>query len=102
MAIFALSADAAAPPDVYGWHWGPHMMWGVGWSGLFFGPLLMALLLGILIAVLFVLIRWLSAPRHNPRPPDGRPTPLDILKERFARGEIGKEEYEERRRVLRD
>ena len=27
-------------------------------------------------------------------------TPLDILKERYARGEIGKEEFEERRKSL--
>ena len=27
-------------------------------------------------------------------------TPLEILKERYARGEIDKEEYEERKRML--
>jgi putative membrane protein len=27
-------------------------------------------------------------------------TPLDILRERFARGEIDKDEFEERRKVL--
>jgi putative membrane protein len=32
--------------------------------------------------------------------PPSKKTPLDLLKGRFARGEIDKEEYEERRRIL--
>jgi uncharacterized membrane protein len=35
---------------------------------------------------------------HQTTPP-AKP-PLEILKERYARGEIDKEEYEERKRVL--
>jgi putative membrane protein len=49
-------------------------------------------------------VRWLGGPWQAPGPhqtPSAR-TPLDILKERFARGEIDKEEFEERRRVVDD
>jgi putative membrane protein len=42
------------------------------------------------------LIKWL-APISTPQ----AETPLDILKARYARGEIGKEEYERMRRELR-
>lgn len=95
---------AQAPSDGDWYRCGPHMMsWGGGWSGMFFGPLFMILLLAVLVAVTVLLVRWLggpwrgTAPPHEPHP--GR-TPLDILKERFARGEIDKEEFEERRRIL--
>jgi putative membrane protein len=90
-------AAAGTPAEPYGW--GPHMMWGWGWSGMIFGPVFMIVVLALVIAVAVLLVRWLGGSWPPPQPPPGR-TPLDILKERFARGEIDKEEFEERRRVL--
>jgi putative membrane protein len=69
-----------------------------------FGPLFMILVLALVIVVAVLLVRWLGGPWQATIPhqaPPGR-TPLDILKERFARGEINKEEFEERRRVIGD
>ncbi len=82
-----------------------HMMWDGGGYGMFFGPLFMILALAAVIAVAVLLVRWLGSPWIGIQPPHQQPpgrTPLDILKERFARGEINKEEFEERRRVLGD
>jgi putative membrane protein len=53
------------------------------------------------VVVVVLLVRWLGGPGHGGAlhsPP--RTAPLDILKERFAKGEIDKQEFEERRRVL--
>jgi len=79
-----------------------HMMWDGGGYGMFFGPLFMILALAAVIAIVVLLVRWLGGPWTGVQPPYVPPgrTPLDILKERFARGEINKEEFEERRRVL--
>jgi putative membrane protein len=79
---------------------GPHM-WGGGWHGWFFGSIMMAVFITGLIA-LIVVLAWragggVHGGTHHPPPTK---TPLDILKERFARGEIDKTEFEERRRVL--
>jgi putative membrane protein len=75
------------------------MMWGGGWFGMIFGSLFM--ILGVVGAVAGVayLARQFGAPSQGAQPPSGR-APLDILKECYARGEIDKEEYEERHRVL--
>ena len=82
----------------YGYH-----AWDGPWHGWFMGPFMMIIFLVIVVAVCVLLVRWLGGPGpghsgpHHPAP--GR-SPLDILKERFAKGEIDKEEFEERRRVL--
>jgi putative membrane protein len=78
---------------------GPHMWDGGPW--MFIGPLMMIVFLAAIVAVIVLVVRWLGGPGHGTgqHPASGR-TPLDILKERFARGEIDKEEYEERRRLL--
>jgi putative membrane protein len=78
-----------------------HYMWGGGWHGMFLGPLFMMLFFVVLVVAVVVVIRWLGGlPAHHAHHAPGGKTALDILKERYARGEIDKEEFEERRRVL--
>ena len=63
--------------------------------------LVMLLFVALLVVGIVVLVRSSSggvgAPR-NTDPSGGRA--LDLLDERFARGEIDAKEYEERRRIL--
>jgi putative membrane protein len=102
MAFWLLIVSGAWPgiacaQDGYGY--GPHMMsWGGGWFGMFLGPVLMIVGLAVAIALALLLARWTGGAPGAPPPR----TALDILKERFARGEIDKAEYEDRRRTLRD
>jgi Predicted membrane protein len=57
---------------------------------------------GLIIAALVLGIRWLiradQRSRYSPTPPTD--TPLEVLRQRYARGEIDEEEYERRRRTL--
>lgn len=78
------------------------MMWGWSWGGMILGPLFMILVLAVVIAVAVLIVRSLGGPWQGTAPPYPSPgrTPLDILKERFARGEIDKNEFEDRRRAL--
>ena len=89
--------------DPEGYAYSPHMMgWGAGWHGMMLGPLFMIFVLAVAIAVAILLVRWLRGPSQatSARQTPADRAPLDILKERFARGEIDKAEYEERRHVL--
>lgn len=103
-AVFASLAFVALAPEFAfaqdGYHYGPHMMWwGGGWFGMILGPILFIAGLAVAIALALVLARMIGP--QGPAAPPTR-TPLDILKERFARGEIDKAEYEDRRRALQD
>jgi putative membrane protein len=73
-----------------------------GWGGYGFsmgivGWLFMLLFWGLIIVGLVLLVRWLWERGH---PATGADAPLEILKRRYARGEIAKEEYDQMRRDL--
>jgi putative membrane protein len=100
-AVAAVSAPVSAwaaetPSEPYTWR--HPMMWGAGLYGMIFGPLFMILMLAVVIAVAVPIVRSLGGPWYGAAPPHYPPlgrTPLDILKERFARGEIDKNEFED-------
>lgn len=77
-----------------------------GWmSGMGWGWLFLILLLVVIVVGVMVVSRggWSSGPRSDggtvpPRPNSGQAE--EILKERYARGEITREEYEAMRRDL--
>jgi putative membrane protein len=94
--------DALAQGGRYaneGWHMGPGMMggWGMGWFG---GIFMIVFWILILVGLVF-LIKWLIQSTSRGQA-GGRSSnrALEILKERYASGEIDKTEFEEKRKVL--
>ena len=77
--------------------WEMHPMWGM-WGAWGFGMMLMMFVFWALVITGVVLgIRWLVSQGRDARPRD---TALDILRERYARGEIDKDEFLARKRDL--
>jgi putative membrane protein len=73
--------------------WGMHPMWGAWGIGM------MLLMLGfwaLVIAAIVLGIRWLVTQGREP----GSDRALAVLRERYARGEINKEDFEAKRRDL--
>lgn len=71
------------------------MMYGYGMTGGFgFGWIFMILWWAVLIGGVIALVRWLgtSSSRGSAYRPEG--AALDILKERYARGEIDREQFQ--------
>lgn len=74
-------------------------MMGYGFGGGVFGGVMMILWWGVIIVGAIVLIRWVVAQTKQGGGAGGK-APLDILKERYAKGEINKEEFEMKKRDL--
>ena len=87
---------AQAQERGYEWGWGMHPMWGV-WGA--WGIAMMAMILlfwGVVIVGIVLGIRWLMGQAREPQ----RDTAMDILRQRYARGDVTKEEFEARKRDL--
>jgi putative membrane protein len=89
--------SAAVQADDWGGGW--HDGWG--WGHMFFGSFMMLLFWGGLIILIVLAVRWMGGgpARGGDGPAQGKRA-LDILEERYARGEIDKEEFEERKQLL--
>jgi putative membrane protein len=93
---------AVQPPPWWGpgpwWAWGD----GYGWPLWWICPLMMLFMMVVCAAVFFILRRswgdgshrWEASWRGSSH------SALEILNERFARGEIDKDEYEERKATI--
>jgi len=78
----------------YEWGWGMHPMWWGAWG---LGMMLMMLLFwGLVIVGLVAGIRWLLGQGKERRSDSA----VEILRQRYARGEISKEEFEAKKRDL--
>ena len=76
----------------------------VGWGGMFLGPLFMILIPVLFIYLIVVLVQKLSGggSKAAPAPGPSKSSGIEILQERFARGEIDADEFEKRRAVLKE
>jgi putative membrane protein len=85
---------ALAQERSYEWGWGMHPMWWGAWG---FGMMLLMLLFWVLVIVGLVIgIRWLVGQGKESRSDSA----LEVLRQRYARGEINKEEFEAKKRDL--
>ena len=83
------------------------MMWGYdyGWGGMFLMSLGTILWIALMVVLVWALIRWISGrtttpvPPYTSIPPTG-PSALEILRQRYARGEIDSATFEQMREKL--
>jgi putative membrane protein len=74
-------------------------MWGFGWGFMFLGPLFMVL---VAVAIYFIVTSFYRRRPHvhysHQYPSQGRE--IEVLNERFAKGEITREQYLQMRQTM--
>ncbi len=92
--IIARASSLFAQERMYEWHWEMHPMWWWGWG---IGMMAMMFLFWVVFIVgLVVAIRWLLGKSREQKTDSA----LEILRQRYARGEINKDEFESKRKDL--
>lgn len=85
------------------------MMWngpfgGGGWDGWsWFWPfhfVLPILFWALIITAVVMLVRYATGWRDHSTGPERRPSSIDILEDRYARGEINRDEYLEKKKDI--
>lgn len=94
--LMALGAGVLLPASSWaqqyggrGDYWGPHMMWGGG----FLGGSFMIIFWILVIVAIFLGIRWAARSGGSTPTPDRKETALDVLKRRYASGEIDRDQF---------
>ena len=100
VALSTFAGDAFAQWRGSDWGHGPGMMgwgYGMGWIGM----IIMAVFwIAVIVGIVF-LIRWLVlSTRAEGHKAPSENSALEILRKRYARGEINKEEFEEKKKDL--
>jgi putative membrane protein len=93
-ASLAVMSTLFAQERYYEWRWEFHPMWWGAWG---LGMMWMMFIFWILVIVaLVVVIRWLSSKGKASRTDSA----LEILRQRYARGEINRDEFEAKKKDL--
>jgi putative membrane protein len=100
LSLYPITSTLAQQGRYDGWRMSPGMMssWGIGW----FGGVFMIVFWIFIIGGLIFMVKWLMKTGENGRE-DGEieSRAIEILKERYAKGEIDKSRFETMRQDLR-
>ena len=83
------------------WHADDGMGWWMLWGGLMM-VLFWGAIIGLIVWTIQMVTRREPSQTHVPHTGPSARTPLDIAKERYARGEVNREEFEQIKRDLEE